>query len=316
MTDLYRKYRPRTLKEVVGQPDAVKVLSKCLENGGLPNALLLTGPTGVGKTTIAHALARHLEAGNELDCADINCAVTDPMDTVREIAGSVHYHPSGGKNRVWILEEFQSLSRATFAQQGMLRVLETAPPHNYFVLCATDAKKIIPAVRGRCMEVRLGPIPSPDLHKIVVRVASAENRKGTGIGSRVVDRIVDMAEGSARNALVLLGKIIGLEDEKDQLTGLDRTDPGKVAFDLVKTLLPFKGSPNWKEVAAVLKSIEGEEPEGVRQLVLTAARTALFRGDRRARGVIEAFREPFFNQKAGDNALLAAACWDCCAPNP
>ncbi len=307
---MYRKHRPKALDDILGQPKALKTLRNYLAKGGLPNAMLFTGSKGSGKTSTAHAIARELGATTDLDRSDINCGSVDPMDAVRTIAGAVRSYPAKAKFRVWIMEEFQSMSRAPHAQQGMLRVLETAPPHNVFMLITTDPKKIIPAIRDRCIEISFKPLDDVSLTDILQRVCKAEDIK-TSV--KVARKIVEMSEGSGRRALVLLGHVAGYQGQEEQLAALDKPDVEKVAFDLVKALMPFKGSPSWKEVAAVLQAIKDEEPEGLRQMVLASARTALFRGDKRARAVIECFRDPFFNQKSGDSALLAAACWDVCA---
>lgn len=308
--ELYLKYRPKTLDEVIGQPDAVSLVRKYLKAGNLPHAILFSGGTGVGKTSMAHVIRLELGCKATTDFADLNCGVIDPMDTVKNISSAVRQRPLGGKVRVWIMEEFQSLARAGFAQQAMLRVLETAPRHNYFFLCTTDPSKVNKAVRGRCTEIRLKPIPNDQISVLILSVVKREGRRPPG--KSLIDKIVDMADGSARNALVLLEKAMDCGDERGQHAALDRADPSKVAFDLVKALLPFNGRSSWKEVAKVLNDIADEEPEGIRQMVLASARKHLLNGGGtagRAYYVIEAFRDPFFGQKSSDNALLAAACW-------
>ena len=307
--ELYHKYRPQKAAQMVGQDAAVAALSKYITKGNLPHAILFCGPTGTGKTTLAHCLRLHLGCTNKLNHADINCAVMEPMATVQSMATAVRQRPLGGDHRVWILEEVQSMSRATHAQQGLLRVIETAPPHNYFFLCTTDTSKVIAALRGRCTEIRLKPITTTALAALVVNTAKAEGKE---LATGLADKIADAANGSARNALVLLEKVLDFPI-KEQAAALDRTDPTKVAFDLVKALMPFKGSPSWKEVATVLEAIKDEEAEGIRQMVMATCRTHLLNGNpkmaKMAYVVIEAFRDPFFGQKNSDNALLAAACY-------
>lgn len=306
MTGLYQRHRPTKLDDVVGQPEAVAALTKFLKNGNLPHALMLTGGSGVGKSTIARILAVELGAAPTM-VLDINCATIDPLDTVRAIQETSERVPMVGDKRVWILEEGQALSRALHSLQALLKPLEDVRDHTYFILCTTDPGKIIKAIKTRCTEIALKSLSEADLQVLVRKVAKAEGAK---LSDAVRNKIVDCAEGSARTALVLLEKVMGLPTEKEQLAQLDRGDVAAVAFDLVKAVAPFRGKPVWKDIARILTGIEGEDAEGVRRLVLACARKTLLRGGPvapHAFRVIQSFRDNLYDS---GHAGLAAMCWE------
>lgn len=308
-TELYLRHRPTKLDQVIGQDDAVKVLKKYLQNGGLPHAILMHGPSGVGKTTLARILAREVGCPDR-HLSEINCAVVEAMDTIRQISEQAQFGPLGGKARAWILDEFQSFSRASFSQQAMLKVLEDGRnDSSYFFIVTTDPSKIIPAVKNRCTTLPLRPVPPEELIGLVRGVAGKEK---ANIGTGVANRIAALADGSPRRALVLLESVIGLSDGKEQLAALEDKSTRKAAFDLVKALMPFKGRPNWNEIVAVLKSVEDKEPEGIRQLILKCARTTILKGGvpaARASAIIQMFRDPLYDRGSG-HAILASLCWE------
>lgn len=306
MTGLYQRHRPTKLDDVVGQPEAVAVLRKFVADGNLPHALMLTGGSGVGKSTVARILAVGLGAVPTM-VLDVNCATVDPLDTVRAMQESSDRAPMSGPVRVWILEEFQSMSRAGHAQQGLLKVIEDVRDHTYFILCTTDPGKIIKAIKTRCTEIALKSLSEADLHGLLARVQKAEKIKLT---EPVRNKIVDCSDGSARTALVLLEKVMGLPTEKEQLAQLDRGDVAAVAFDLVKAVAPFRGKPVWKDIAKILTDISAEDAEGVRRLVLACARKTLLGGGPAAPHafrVIQSFRDNLYDS---GHAGLAAMCWE------
>ena len=303
--EFFKKYRPRTLSDVVGQSEAVTMIRKMLEKNRLPHAMLFSGGSGVGKTTTARVLVRKLGCVESLGCQEINCAKDGSIDMVRSTEKSIQFKPMDGKPRVWIMDEFQSLSRAGFAQQSMLKMLEEPGEHDYFFLCATDTDKIIPAIKTRCTHIALRALRPDEVAALLTDVAKKESIKLT---EAVCDAIVEQASGSAREALVLLGQIAEVPTEKEQLTVVGMGIEGKKqAIDLCRLLM--KPGVKWAEIATLIKSIE-EEPETVRRIMLGYCSSVLLGGGaaaNRAAAIINATRDHWFDcGKAG----LVISCYE------
>lgn len=313
--ELYKVHRPKRLEDVVGQAAAVKTLRAMKE---IPHALLFKGPSGTGKTTMARIVADELLGcktdGNTGDYTEVNCALVEsPIDAVRKIEQDMEYAPLGGNRaRVWVLDEVQSLSRAGFAQQSMLKLLEDTPDHVYLILCTTDDKKLLPTIRTRCSEVVCKAIVDKDMMQLLRTVCGREKAK---VSDDVLAKVVTAAGGSARSALVQLEKVVAFADGDDQMDAVSAVGVERSAFELVKVLMPFKGTPRWADVAAVLKEIEAEDPEGLRHMVMASARSTLLRPQANeaqramAYKVIDSLRDPLFDRNSG-NALLAARCYE------
>lgn len=299
--ELYKYYRPRTLKEVIGQPHAVAQLQKWLKEDKVPHSLMFTGPSGVGKTTLAMIL-RGLLGCNEHDFYEMNAAEEKGIDEIRKIQQQINYAPmGGGKCRIWFMDECHKLTGN--AQQALLRILEFTPRHVYFFMGTSDPSKVTKAIHSRCSELKLNPLKPEDMREILQVAVDEEKIK---VSEKVLDAIIETAEGGARKALVILEQVATVDGDKEQLFMIQNStyDQGTVK-DLCQALI--RGA-KWPEVAKLLKDLDGQETEGIRYAVLGYARAVLLNsGQAKAFNIIDCFSKNFYDSKA---AGLAAACFE------
>lgn len=301
--ELYRKYRPRSLKEMRGQQEAVRVLSDFLEREEVPHALLFTGPSGCGKTTAARILKESLEC-SDTDFCEINAADSRGIDTVREIRQSMGLAPLGGKCRIWLLDEAHQLTKRSGgdAQTALLKLLEDPPSHAYFMLCTTAPDELLKTIRTRCTEVRMQSLDHADMLELLVEVSG---KAKIGHTDAVLERIIEVADGSARKALVLLDQIASVEDEQEALDIVLKSDTKKQAVDLARCLI--NPGAKWEQASAILRDME-DEPETVRRLILGYASSVALKGGKltaHAIDVLDAFRDNTFD--CGKAGLVLAA---------
>lgn len=305
--ELYKKYRPKKLADIRGQDELVKVLSSKFKGGDFPHAVLISGPSGCGKTTLARIIRRELGCQGG-DYREVDCGAEDsPIDAVRTLKRRMRLFPSLGSCRVFLLDEVQALSKTKFAQQAMLKMLEEVPSHTYFILCTTDPGKLLPTIITRCMPLRVRPLADGAMRETIGRVLQGEGKK---ITDAVIDRILERAGGSARQALMLLEEVVGLSSEKDQLEAVAEAESESAAVDLARALTA-KGAV-WKDVAGVLKAVEDLEPEAVRRAVLGYCRSIVLGGgkfSKKAWLLIENLKNPFPDDTRASHALLASACY-------
>lgn len=298
--ELYRRYRPKVPKELVGQEDAVRSVGMMMKDGTVPHCLLFTGPSGTGKTTIARILRRKLGCSDR-DFVEINAADDRGIDMIREIKGRMGLAPLGGKCRIWLIDECHAMTAA--AQDSFLKIIEDTPSHVYFMLATTDPKKLKSTIVTRCTEVRCKAVGVQDLMKLVDRVSEAEGKK---VEPDVSRRIADVADGSCRKALVLLHAVLGISDPEQQLAAIDSNDTKGQAFDIARAL--FNPKTTWAKMAEILSRVD-EDAESLRYMVLGYANSILLKGkdDPRAIHVIAEFMDNFYDSKKSG---LIFACYN------
>lgn len=300
--ELYKKHRPKLLKQVLGQDAAVSSLSQMLRTGKLPHTMLFSGPSGCGKTTLARILQAKLDCSDH-DFSEINTADFRGIEMVRDIRSRMGLAPMGGKTRIWLIDEAHQMSSA--AQNAFLKILEDTPNHVYFFIATTDPQKLIPTIRNRCTHVALSPL-QPDVMEKLIRTVSAKEK--FSVSEDVVDALVEAAEGSARRALVMLHHVSEMKTVQEQLSVITNVEAKEQGIAVAREL--FKASPSWGTIAAILKKLD-DDPETVRWTVLGYARTILLSGNKKlmpiAYRVIYCFRDNFYDSKA---AGLAAACFE------
>lgn len=309
-TELYKRHRPGTLNEVVGQIEACRGLWNALKSKTLAHSILFSGPSGCGKTTLMKILARLLKC-SERDFVHINTANFRGIDTVRQIQTQMQLQPMAGSVRIFSIDECHKLSND--AQNAMLMMLEDTPDHVYFMLATTDPHKLIKAILTRCTEYKLKLVGEKDIYKVLKAICAKE--QFTHIPDRLLLKIADASEGSVRKAVVVLDAVSKEETEPAmvqaiQITTVDQELAYKLGFEL---MWPKKG---WNGIAEILRSMKDEDPEGVRHMVLAFARNQLIGKDGkppnpqnfgRACAVINFFGTHFYDSK---QAGLAFACFN------
>ena len=300
--ELYKKYRPRSLKQMIGQPSAVKVLTKMVKQNKVPHALLFSGPSGCGKTTFARILRRKLKCGRH-DFTEVNCADFRGIDMVRDIRSHLQQVAISGDCRIWLIDEAHKLSND--AQNAFLKMLEDTPNHIYFILATTNSQKLLKTIRTRCTEIVVKSLNSRSLSNLIKVVLDGEKME---ISDEIVEKIIDNSDGSGRKALVLLDQIINLEDEEDMLEAIKGTVAEIQGIAVARAL--HNPRTKWKEMSRVLKETADEDPEQIRWIVMGYAKTILLSGSKlsdRAYLVLDAFRDNFYDSKQSG---LVAACYE------
>lgn len=306
--ELYRKYRPETFKEVRGQREAVGIIKGWLAKEAVPHAIMLEGPSGCSKTTLARILAKELGATSELAYQEVNAAEERGIGMVAELGNDVRRNILGG-NRVWVLDEVQSLTKA--AQNSLLKHLEEAPKYAYFVLCTTDPQKLLPTLLNRCSRIRIRALTDVALGEIIDRITAAEQRE---LPVEVRAAIIDYAGGSGRKAVVKLEQCLAATQPENMLAVIAQEEQFQVAIkDLCEI---FTGGKNatWKETAKIFSALE-EEPEMIRRSILGWVASALTKGwsrtipDQLLAEILRIFQFDVFNSGKPGLLLMVYDAW-------
>src|SRR5882762_2558985 len=193
MAALYRKYRPQTFAEVVGQEAVVRTLTNAITQDKVRQAYLFAGPRGTGKTSLARILAKCLNCaqgstpkpdgtcnacvsiagGTSLDVIEMDAASQRGIDDIRDIRDRVVLQPVEGRYKVYILDEAHQLTDA--AWNALLKLIEEPPPHLLFVFCTTELQNVLPTVRSRCQTFVFARPRLPELVRLLRRVADGED---------------------------------------------------------------------------------------------------------------------------------------------
>ncbi len=306
---LHIKYRPRQLKDVIGNDEIKTSLKAILKRDDPPRVYLFTGPTGNGKTTLARIMADKFGA-SDFDTHEINSADFRGIDTIRDIRKQIVLAPLSGPIQCWIINEIHQSTRD--AQNAMLVMLEDTPPHIFFFLTTTDPQKLLKTIKSRCVEFAVKRLEYDNMEKLLEDVYQKETEMD--LAQEVVEAIYDRADGSARKALTLLSKVLDIDmvldstiKEAVEIINAESADGDEQVIELCRALMGTNGvRPPWKKVAKIIAGIQ-EDQESVRHAVLGyCAATLMKKKSDDAYLIMTSFQEPFYNTSGKVGLLLAA----------
>lgn len=256
---LYNKYRPRKFEQVLGHGPQINALASAVKRLSA-QSFVLSGPSGVGKTTLARIVARALGCSPQ-NRIEIDAATRSGVDAMREVADAIGFRPFAGGGKAVVVDECHRLSAN--AWDALLKVVEEPPAHAFWFFCTTAPTKIPRTLHTRCMSVALKLLPEALIKKLVFDVANKEDMETP---RDVLELVAYKANGSPRQALTTLALCQDARNKKDAAVLLETALESDATLELCRYLVASqKGS--WSKAQLIMAKLKDENPESVRIIV-------------------------------------------------
>lgn len=236
---LYRKYRSKSLDEVVGQEHITRTLKNALKSGMISHAYLFTGPRGVGKTSVARIMAHEVnklpygDNTEHLDIIEIDAASNRRIDEIRDLREKVHIAPTSSKYKVYIIDEVHMLTKEAF--NALLKTLEEPPAHVIFILATTEAHKLPETIISRTQRFAFKPVSK---NEVVPHLRMIAEHEKIDVDDEALALIAEHGEGSFRDSISLLDQAsaAGGKIDEARVRGTLGMAPAEAIDDIIRTL--------------------------------------------------------------------------------
>ena len=249
---LYRKYRSKSLDEIIGQEHITQTLGQALKQGRISHAYLFTGPRGVGKTSVARIWAHEINGlpytndSAHMDIIEIDAASNRRIDEIRELRDKVYVAPTSAKYKVYIIDEVHMLTREAF--NALLKTLEEPPAHAVFILATTDAHKLPDTIVSRTQRFSFKPVETA---KVIAHLKHIAKTEGINVSDEALELLASHGDGSFRDSISLLDQAASQAD-KIELADVQRLlgiPPAEATQGLLEATL------SGADTASLMKSI-------------------------------------------------------------
>ncbi|HRQ86709.1 MAG TPA: DNA polymerase III subunit gamma/tau, partial [Candidatus Saccharibacteria bacterium] len=273
---LYRKYRSKSLDEIVGQSHITTILANAIASGRTSHAYLFTGPRGVGKTSVARILAHALneldynDSETHLDIIEIDAASNNGVEDVRDLRDKVQLAPVSAKKKVYIIDEVHMLSKPAF--NALLKTLEEPPEHVVFILATTDLEKLPDTIVSRTQRYSFRNIAIKDAVEHLRDIAKKEN---IAIHDDALELIAERGDGSFRDSISVLDQIASLADGKNPITReLIEEALGLASNAIIQSIIDATAKGDIAAIATILKQAADD---GINPITLAGQLTSVLR---------------------------------------
>lgn len=254
---LYRKYRPQTFSDVVGQEQIVELLTSSIKQKKIGHAYMFCGSRGTGKTTVARIFAHDIGCNPE-DIIEIDAASNRGIDEIRELREAVRTAPFSSPYKVYIIDEAHMLTKE--AANALLKTLEEPPSHVVFILATTDPNKLPQTIISRCQKINF---KQPDNKTLADRLIYISEKEGSAITNESAELIARHSMGSYRDAIGILEQIltIGGKKIKDEDVKLSLGTPDK---ELLISLLEALCLKDGKQILEIIEKLNSNNSSAIK----------------------------------------------------